>query len=157
MKIVLLLIGKTEGSWLKSAIEEYTSRIKRYLPFEIKEIPSLKNCANLSKTEWKSKEAEKILPLLHSSDHVILLDERGTEMTSVKFSDFLNKKLQSGIKKIVFIVGGPFGFDEVLKERADFQLSLSKMTFSHQMVRLFFAEQVYRAMSIIRNESYHHE
>ncbi len=157
MKVLLLVVGKTEESWLKSAIEEYASRIKRYLPFEIREIPSLKNSANLTRNEWKLKEGEKILPLLTPSDQVVLLDERGTEMSSVKFSGFLEKKFQSGAKSLVFIIGGPFGFDESVKKRADFLLSLSKMTFSHQMVRLFFTEQLYRAMTILKNESYHHE
>lgn len=157
MKVRLLVVGKTEDSWLKSAIEDYASRVKRYLPFEIKEIASLKNSANLNKAEWRSREAEKILSLLTPSDHVVLLDEKGTEMTSVRFSAFLGQKFQSGAKTLVFIVGGPFGFDESVKQRADFLLSLSKMTFSHQMVRLFFAEQLYRALTIMKNESYHHE
>jgi 23S rRNA (pseudouridine1915-N3)-methyltransferase len=157
MKVKLLVTGKTDEPYIRNGLDEYESRIRRYLSFETVEIPGLKNAVHLSKIEWKAKEAAKILPLLNSSDFVVLLDEKGKEMTSVEFSAFLNLKFSSGSKNLVFVVGGPYGFDDAVKKRADFKLSLSPMTFSHQMVRLFFLEQLYRALTILRNESYHHE
>lgn len=157
MKIRLLLIGKTEEEFLKTGIREYEMRISRYLPFEIVEIPALKNAANLSFAEQNSRECEMISKRLVPGDVVVLLDERGTEMRSVEFAAFLNKQFLSGNKNLVFVVGGPFGFDPAFKKNASSILSLSRMTFSHQMVRLFFTEQLYRALSIIRGESYHHE
>ena len=157
MKVKLLAIGKTDEPYLIKGIEEYRSRINRYLPFEIVELPGLKNASHLSKLEWKSKEAAKILPSFTSDDIIILLDERGKEMTSLEFSDFLNKKFSSGSKNLVFVIGGPYGFDEAVVKKSHFRLSLSQMTFSHQMVRLFFVEQLYRALTILRNEAYHHE
>jgi 23S rRNA (pseudouridine1915-N3)-methyltransferase len=157
MKIKLIAIGKTEERYLAEGIQEYTGRIRKYVSFEMTEIPGLKNASHLGKLEWKAKEAAKILPYFTSSDIVVLLDEKGKEMTSVGFSQFLNHQFGSGSKNLVFVVGGPFGFAEEVRKRASFTLSLSKMTFSHQMVRLFFAEQLYRALTILRNESYHHE
>jgi 23S rRNA (pseudouridine1915-N3)-methyltransferase len=157
MRIRLIVIGKTEESYLKSGMAEYESRINRYVKFSILELPGLKNSIHLSKNEWKIKEAEKIIQHLSPSDFVILLDERGKEMSSVEFSGFLNQRFSQQAKTLTFIVGGPFGFDESLKAKAGQLLSLSRMTFSHQMVRLFFLEQLYRAMTILKNESYHHE
>ncbi|MEI7500888.1 MAG: 23S rRNA (pseudouridine(1915)-N(3))-methyltransferase RlmH [Bacteroidota bacterium] len=157
MKIRLLLIGKTEEDYLKAGICEYEARIKRYVPFELIEIPALKNAATLSLTEQTLREADMINKNIQPGDIVVLLDERGKEMRSVEFASFLNKQFISGSKNLLFIVGGPFGFDTALKKQASFILSLSKMTFSHQMVRLFFAEQLYRALTILRGESYHHE
>jgi 23S rRNA (pseudouridine1915-N3)-methyltransferase len=157
MKIKLLVVGKTDESYLRSGLDDYGSRIKKYLAFEIVEIPGLKNASHLSKQEWKAREAAKILPLLSAPDTIILLDEKGNEMTSLEFSLFLNQKFSSSSKNLVFIVGGPYGFDESVKKKAGFMLSLSQMTFSHQMVRLFFLEQLYRALTILRNESYHHQ
>jgi len=157
MKIRLLVTGKTDEAYLKSGIGEYESRIRRYVPFEILEIQALKNSANLSEAGQKSKEAALILKQVLPSDVVVLLDEHGSEMTSTGFATFLNKRFLSGNKTLLFVVGGPFGFDGSVKKRADHILSMSKMTFSHQMVRLFFLEQLYRALTIQKGESYHHE
>jgi 23S rRNA (pseudouridine1915-N3)-methyltransferase len=157
MKLKLLAIGKTESPYLLEGLIDYESRIRRYIPLEITEIPGLKNASNLTKSEWKGKESTKILQQLNPSDIVILLDEKGKEMTSMEFSSFLNQKFSSGSKNLVFVIGGPYGFDESVKKMAQSILSLSKMTFSHQMVRLFFLEQLYRALTILRNEAYHHE
>ena len=157
MKVKLVAIGKTDESYLINGMQEYGNRIRHYLPLEVVEIPGLKNASHLGKPEWKAKEAAKILPLFSSQDIVILLDEKGKEMTSVEFSSFLNRNFSSGSKNLVFVIGGPFGFDESVRKKAQFELSLSKMTFSHQMVRLFFLEQLYRALTILRNEAYHHE
>ncbi len=157
MKVKLVAIGKTEEPYLITGMKEYETRITRYLPLDIVEIPGLKNTSHLSKPEWKAKEAAKILPVFTNSDIIILLDENGKEMTSVEFSSFLNLKFSSGSKNLVFVIGGPYGFDESVKKKAHFHLALSQMTFSHQMVRLFFLEQLYRALTILRNEAYHHE
>jgi 23S rRNA (pseudouridine1915-N3)-methyltransferase len=157
MKIKLLLIGKTEEAYLRTGILEYEMRIRRYVPFEIIEIPALKNAANLSNAEQNARESMVLNKQFSPGDVIILLDERGAEMSSTAFASFLNKQFISGNKNLVFIVGGPFGFDPALKKQASFILSLSKMTFSHQMVRLFFTEQLYRGLTIIRGESYHHE
>ncbi|MDP4281282.1 MAG: 23S rRNA (pseudouridine(1915)-N(3))-methyltransferase RlmH [Bacteroidota bacterium] len=157
MKIKLIVVGKTDKEYLRTGFHEYESRVKKYLPFEYIEIPALKSSQNLSHEECNRLEAEKIRSCISVGDTLILLDERGKEMRSVEFADFLNKRFQAGGKNLVFVVGGPFGFDEKLKKEAQFLISLSKMTFSHQMVRLFFAEQLYRALSILRNEPYHHE
>ncbi len=157
MKIKLLVIGKTEEEYLRKGIAAYTERIRHYLPFEITEIPALKNLQGISRNEWKSRECEKLMKMIAPGDCIVLLDERGKELSSVEFSGFLNQKMSSGIKTLTFIVGGPFGFDEALKSKASHLVSLSRMTFSHQMVRLFFTEQIYRAMTILKNEAYHHE
>ncbi|MEI6174316.1 MAG: 23S rRNA (pseudouridine(1915)-N(3))-methyltransferase RlmH [Bacteroidota bacterium] len=157
MKIRLLLIGKTEEDYLKAGIREYETRIKRYVPFEITEIPSIKNAASLSQVEQTQRESDMMRKYIQPGDVVVLLDERGKEMRSVEFSSFLNRQFISGGKTLLFIVGGPFGFDPEFKKQASVILSLSKMTFSHQMVRLFFTEQLYRALSILRGELYHHE
>jgi 23S rRNA (pseudouridine1915-N3)-methyltransferase len=157
MKIRLLLIGKTKEDFLKAGIREYETRIKRYIPFELTEIPAVKNAATLSQQEQNHRESEMILKYIQTGDILVLLDERGKEMRSVEFASFLNKQFISGNKNLFFAVGGAFGFDQSLKKKASFILSLSQMTFSHQMVRLFFAEQLYRALTILRGESYHHE
>jgi 23S rRNA (pseudouridine1915-N3)-methyltransferase len=156
MKVKLIAIGKTDEPYLIGGIKEYMSRINRYLSIEVIEIPGLKNASHLGQNEWKAKEATKILPVFTPKDVIILLDEKGKEMTSVEFSSFLNQRFASGSGNLVFVIGGPYGFDESVKNKADFRLSLSKMTFSHQMVRLFFLEQFYRALTILRNEAYHH-
>jgi 23S rRNA (pseudouridine1915-N3)-methyltransferase len=156
MKVRLLLTGKTEEEYLKTGVREYETRIKRYIPFEIVEIPALKNASGLSVAEQLAREAVLITRQFQSSDIVVLLDENGTEMKSQEFSRFLNQQFLSGGKNLVFVVGGPFGFDPALRKQASYALSLSKMTFSHQMVRLFFTEQLYRALTILRGESYHH-
>lgn len=157
MKIKLIAIGKTDEPYLIEGMKSYENRIRRYIPLEVVEIPGLKNASKLSKEEWKSKEAVKILSLLTTQDIIILLDEQGKEMGSVEFSSFLNQKFGSGSKNLIFIIGGPYGFDDAVRKRAHFILSLSQMTFSHQMVRLFFLEQLYRALTILRNEAYHHD
>jgi len=157
MKIRLLLTGKTEEDFLKTGIREYEMRVKRYVPFEIVEIPPIKNLSGLSHAGQMLRESELIQKQLQPGDVVVLLDEHGKEMRSTEFASFLNKQFLSGGKSLVFIVGGPFGTDPAIKKNADVILSLSRMTFSHQMVRLFFMEQLYRALSILRGESYHHE
>jgi 23S rRNA (pseudouridine1915-N3)-methyltransferase len=157
MKIRLLLCGKTEENYLKTGIGEYEMRIKRYVPFEIVEIPALKNAGTLSHAEQNLREAELIGKQVLPGEALVLLDEQGKEMRSSEFATFLNKQFISGNKSLAFVVGGPFGFDPSLKKKASFILSLSRMTFSHQMVRLFFTEQLYRALTILRGESYHHE
>ncbi len=157
MKIQLIVVGKTEETWLRLAVRDYETRIGHYIPFEMIEIAALKNSANLSQPEQKLRESEMVSRLLHPGDILVLLDEQGTEMRSVEFAGFLNKQFSSGGKTLVFVVGGPFGFGKEIKKKARYVLSLSKMTFSHQMVRLFFTEQLYRALTILRGESYHHE
>ncbi len=156
MKIKLLLIGKTDESYLKQGIEKYTKRIKHYLSFDFITIPDLKNTRNLSEEQQKQKEGELILNQLNPADFVALLDEKGKEYSSVAFSKFIEKQMISGLKNLVFIVGGPYGFSKQLYEKSNIKISLSQMTFSHQMVRLVFVEQLYRAMSIIKGEPYHH-
>lgn len=157
MKITFLVLGKTEDSYLKEGIEKYTKRLKHYIKFEIVEIPELKNTKNLSEDQQKTKEAELISKNLSNTDYIVLLDENGQELSSMQFSGFINKKMLSSVQNLVFVVGGPYGFDNSLLTTASEKLSLSKMTFSHQMVRLFFAEQVYRAFTILKGEPYHHE
>ena len=152
MKITLILTGKTDDSFLIAGIKEYQKRIERYVDFNIIEITSLKNTKNLSKSEYKRKEAEIILKKLTEKDFVVLLDERGKEYSSIEFAAFIKKSQRS----ITFIVGGAYGFDEQVYKRANAQISLSKMTFTHQMIRLIFVEQLYRAMTINNNEPYHH-
>jgi 23S rRNA (pseudouridine1915-N3)-methyltransferase len=157
MKITFLVVGKTEESFLKEGIDKYIKRLKHYVKFEVIEIPELKNTKNLSEDQQKQKEAELITKNITSTDYIVLLDERGQEYTSVQFSGFLSKKMLSSVQNLIFIIGGPYGFDNALLTRANEKLSLSKMTFSHQMVRLFFVEQVYRAFTILKGEPYHHE
>jgi len=157
MKITLLTIGKTEDSYLKDGIDKYLSRLKHYIKFEITEIPELKNTKALSQEQQKVKEAELIFKNTATTDHIILLDERGSELNSVQFSAMLNKKMIASVQNLVFIIGGPYGFDDSVYKRANDKLSLSRMTFSHQMVRLFFVEQVYRAFTILKGEPYHHQ
>ena len=157
MKIKLIVVGKTEEAYLREGIGEYSTRIGRYVPFEIIEIPAGKNPVSMPHSEQKSREMQLIDKHLKAGDVIVLLDEHGKEMRSVEFASFLNRQFLAGAKNLIFIVGGPFGFDDALKSKASFLVSLSKMTFSHQMVRLFFTEQLYRAMTILKGESYHHE
>lgn len=156
MKITLILNGKTEDDHIIKGFAVYEQRLKHYISFETIVIPALKNTKALSIDQQKQKEAELILKNLQNPDKVILLDENGKEYDSVGFSGFIQQQMNSGIKNLVFIVGGPYGFSDEIYKRANGKLSLSKMTFSHQMVRLFFIEQVYRAMTILKNEPYHH-
>jgi len=156
MKITFLTVGKTEDAYLKEGIEKYVKRLKHYTRLEIIELPELKNTKALTPEQQKVKEAEMILKKIGVTDHVILLDENGIEFTSKQFAGYINKKAVSSGVNLVFIVGGPYGFDEQVYQRANDKLSLSLMTFSHQMVRLFFTEQLYRAFTIIKGEPYHH-
>ena len=152
MKVKLLLIGKTEDGYMQTGIKLYQSRLTHYMDLAITEIPALKNTGNLSPKEFKKKEAELIFKKINDKDFVILLDEKGKEYSSIEFAAFLNKTE----RPITFIIGGAYGFDDTVYERANGLISLSKMTFTHQMIRLIFAEQLYRAMTILNNESYHH-
>ena len=157
MKICHLVIGKTDEEYLQKGIELFMKRIPHYISFEMKVIPDLKNSKNLSEEQQKAKEGELILQQLTSSDELLLLDEQGFEISSVDFARFLEKKMISGIKRLVLLIGGPYGFSESVYARANGKVSLSKMTFSHQMVRLIFLEQLYRAMTILKGEPYHHQ
>ena len=157
MKITLLTVGKTDKDGVRQGTDIYVSRLKHYIPFTISEIPELKNVSALSKDQIKTKEGELILKNLKPSDDVILMDEHGKEYTSVDFASLLQKKITYEGKDIVFIIGGAFGFSDEVYRRANSKISLSRMTFSHQMVRAIFAEQIYRAFTIMRGEPYHHE
>lgn len=157
MKINLLVVGKTIDKQLIKLTEEYQNRLKHYVTFSLLVIPELKNTKHLSETEQKEKEADLILKQIDAGDEVVLLDERGEQHTSMGFASFLEQKLLSSTKRMIFVVGGPYGFSERIYKRATGKISLSKMTFSHQMVRVIFLEQLYRAMTIIKGEPYHHE
>lgn len=157
MKIKLLAIGKTDNKELLQLIQVYQNRLKHYIKFELEIIPDIKKVKSLSENQQKIKEGELILKRLQSADELILLDEKGKEFRSIEFSKYLQKKMNSGIKQLVFVIGGPYGFSEEVYKKSKGKISLSKMTFSHQMVRLFIVEQVYRAFTIIKNEPYHHE
>ncbi len=157
MEIQLLTVGKTNQSYIQTGIDDYCKRLKRYVAFNIVSLPDIKSTKGITEVQQKEKEGELILNYLSPSDMVILLDEHGKEFTSVEFSKFLQKTFASGRKRAVFVVGGPYGFSEAVYRRADAKCSLSKMTFTHEMVRLFFTEQIYRAMTIIKGEPYHHE
>jgi 23S rRNA (pseudouridine1915-N3)-methyltransferase len=156
MTIKLLGIGKTDDPALQNLTEVYINRLQFYNKFEFELIPDIKKAKNLNENQQKQKEGELILSKLTASDFVVLLDEGGKQFTSEAFSEYIQKRLNSGLKQLVFVIGGPYGFSEAVYNRADSTISLSKMTFSHQMVRLFFTEQLYRAFTILRNEPYHH-
>lgn len=156
MKITLVLNGKTEDDYIIKGCNVYEQRLKHYLPFETIVIPALKNTKAMSIGQQKQKEGELLLKLLQPADKLILLDENGKESDSVGFANFLQQQMNSGIRNLVFVVGGPYGFSEEIYQRANGKIALSKMTFSHQMVRLFFIEQVYRGMTILKGEPYHH-
>lgn len=157
MNIVLLTIGKLKNKNLSEVISMYTERLRHYIPYEIVELPDIRNSAKYSKEEIKTAEGQLILSKILPNDFVILLDERGNEYTSIEFSKHIQNIISAGKKRMVLIVGGPFGFSKEVYDRIPHRLSLSKMTFSHEMVRLFISEQIYRAMTILRGESYHHE
>ncbi|MBA3971663.1 MAG: 23S rRNA (pseudouridine(1915)-N(3))-methyltransferase RlmH [Bacteroidetes bacterium] len=156
MKITLVLNGRTEDDYIIKGYNTYEQRLKHYISFETVVIPALKNTKAMSVEQQKQKEGELLLKQIQTSDRLILLDENGKEFNSVGFSDFIQKQMNSGIKNLVLVVGGPYGFSDEIYKRADGKIALSKMTFSHQMVRLFFVEQLYRAMTILKNEPYHH-
>jgi len=156
MQITLLAIGKTDNKQLLQLIDEYTKRLGFYIKFNIEIIPDIKNSKNLSEAQQKQKEGELLLSKAKPTDVLILLDENGKQLDSVGFSSYLQKHMNSGIKQLIFVIGGPYGFSNEVYQKAQGKLSLSKMTFSHQMVRLFIIEQLYRGFTILRNEPYHH-
>ncbi|MCC1484833.1 23S rRNA (pseudouridine(1915)-N(3))-methyltransferase RlmH [Winogradskyella immobilis] len=156
MTIKLIAIGKTDNKALIGLIEDYTKRLSHYTRFEFEIIPDIKNVKHLSESQQKEKEGELILAKTQKADVLILLDENGKQYTSIEFSKYLQKHMNSGIKTLIFVIGGPYGFSNPVYQRANGKLGLSKMTFSHQMVRLFFIEQLYRGFTILKNEPYHH-
>ena len=157
MRITLRVIGKTDFEWIKEGLGLYTRRLSHYIPFALEEIPEPKIPVSATQDFVKEKEGALLLSGLKPSDEVILLDERGPQMRSVEFARYLQDKMARGGRNIVFMIGGPYGFSQAVYDRAEGKISLSKMTFSHQMVRVFFVEQVYRAMTILGGEPYHHE
>ena len=157
MKAILLSVGKTDDDFYAQAIDVFKKRLGFYIPFDMKFVPDLKNTKNLSEKEQKNLEGEGILNRIQPGDYVVLLDDKGKQYSSTEFARFMEKKSHSVPKRLVFVVGGPYGFSEAVYARANEKLSLSKMTFTHQMVRLVFVEQLYRAMTILNNEPYHHE
>ena len=156
MKTILILVGKTQSKIFKVGIDDYVSRIEHYMPFSITTISELKNTKSLSEDQQKQKEGELILKEIQPSDTVVLLDEHGADFRSVEYANWLKQK-QSTARRLIFIIGGPYGFSPDVYARANEKISLSRMTFSHQMVRLIFTEQLYRACTIIKGEPYHHE
>ena len=157
MKITLLTVGKTDKDWVRQGLDIYVSRLKHYVPFSITEIPELKNVSALTKEQIKTREGELILKNIRNTDDVILLDERGKEYSSMELARILQDKMTYGGRDIVYVIGGAYGFSDAVYARANSKLSLSRMTFSHQMVRAIFAEQIYRAFTIMKGEPYHHE
>jgi 23S rRNA (pseudouridine1915-N3)-methyltransferase len=157
MKIQLLLVGKTTQDFVERGVTEFCGRLKHYLPFEIQVIPDIKNTKNLSFEQQKEKEGELILKSIQPGDYVVLLDEHGKEFTSLNFAEYLERKTHTVPKCLVFIIGGPYGFSQKVQDIASEKIALSQMTFSHQLIRLIFVEQLYRAMTILHNEPYHHE
>lgn len=157
MKIKVLVLGKTDAKALKELIQKYESRLRHYIPFSMEIIPDLKNTKNLSISLQKEKEGQLILNKINTSDRLFLLDKKGKDYDSIEFSMFLQKQMNSGLKQMVIAIGGPYGFSEAVYKSAHGKISFSKMTFSHQMIRLFVVEQLYRGMSILKNEPYHHQ
>lgn len=157
MKIALIVIGKTDANYFAQAIAEYTNRLTHYIPYEMVVIPDIKHVKNLSEAQQKEKEGELILKAMQTGDYLVLLDERGKDFSSMQFATYIEKKMHTVSKRLVFVVGGPYGFSESVYKASSEKISLSKMTFSHQMIRLIFVEQIYRAMTILNNEPYHHE
>lgn len=157
MKIVLVVIGKTDEKYLESGIVKFIDRLKHYIPFELKVISDIKNTKNMKPEQQKAKEGELILAQFKAGDEVILLDEGGKTFSSRGFSGFIENKMVRGLKRLVFVIGGPYGFSKDLYARSNGKVSLSEMTFSHQMVRLIFVEQLYRAFTILKNQPYHHD
>ena len=157
VKILLLTIGNTDKKYMREGIDDYVKRLTFYIPFEMKVIPDIKNRSSLSTELQKEKEGQLILNQVSSGDLLILLDEHGTEFSSVAFSKWIEKKMIAGTRQLIFVIGGPYGFSNIVYQRSDIKISMSKLTFSHQMARMIFVEQIYRAMTIIKNEPYHHE
>lgn len=156
MNIVLLTVGKTEASYWKEALAEYQRRLQHYVPFELQALPEVKNTKNLTMSQQKTQEGVLIRKAMQAGDWFVLLDEQGKEYTSMEFAAYLEKKIQIVSRRLVFVIGGPYGFSDEVYQMASERLSLSKMTFSHQMIRPIFVEQLYRAMTILRGEPYHH-
>ena len=157
MKITLLTVGKTDKDWVRQGMDIYVSRLKHYIPFSVIEIPELKNVSALTKEQIKVREGELILKNVKPADDLVLLDERGKEYTSVELAKVIQDKISYVGKDIVYVIGGAYGFSDAVYQRADSKMSLSRMTFSHKMVRAIFVEQIYRAFTIMRGEPYHHE
>ena len=157
MNMILLTVGKTDVKWVKEGLDLYVSRLKHYVPFSVVEIPELKKVSSLTHQQIKEKEGELILKQVGPSDILVLMDEHGREYRSLEFAEFIEKQMASGAKNVIFTIGGAYGFSEEVYQRANLKISLSKMTFSHQMVRAIFAEQLYRACTILKGEPYHHE
>jgi|TARA_B110000503_G_scaffold46455_1_gene75803 23S rRNA (pseudouridine1915-N3)-methyltransferase len=157
MKITLLLVGKTDDSTIGQLVDDYTKRLSHYVSFNHQVLPDLKKTKHLTQEQQKQQEGNLLMAQIAPSDYVILLDEKGKQYSSIRFSEFIQKQLNSGVKHVVFVVGGPYGFSDLIYERSNALLSLSPMTFSHQMVRLFFTEQLYRAFTILKGEPYHHQ
>ena len=157
MKISLLVVGKTVEPYFVAGIEEYSKRLAHYVPFEMIVIPELRNTKSLSTDQQKEREADLILKSLLPGDYIVLLDEHGKEFTSMQFASYLEKKMANVARRLVFVIGGPYGFSNRVYQAAHEKISLSKMTYSHQMIRLIFTEQLYRAMTILNNEPYQHE
>lgn len=157
MNIELIVVGKTDSKEVAALVDMYLKRINFYNRFNISYIPDIRNAKNLSEAQQKSSEGEAILRLLDDSDRVVLLDEKGQEFRSIEYAEWLQKRMNSGVKRLVFIIGGPYGFSDAVYKRANEKISLSKMTFSHQIIRAIFTEQLYRAYTILRGEPYHHE
>ena len=156
MKIKLIVVGKTKSKYLVDGEIEYEKRLKHYTKFEEITIPDVKHSGKLSESELKKKEGQMILAKLENSEHVILLDDKGKSHSSIEFANFLQQKMNCGLKSLVFVIGGPYGFSDEVYQSANLKLSLSKMTFSHQMIRMIFKEQLYRGFSVLRGEKYHH-
>ncbi|MEJ6662944.1 MAG: 23S rRNA (pseudouridine(1915)-N(3))-methyltransferase RlmH [Flavobacteriaceae bacterium] len=157
MKITLLLVGKTDDSTIGQLVDDYTKRLSHYVSFNHQVLPDLKKTKHLTQEQQKQQEGNLLMAQIAPADYVILLDEKGKQYSSIRFSEFIQKQLNSGVKHVVFVVGGPYGFSDLIYERSNALLSLSPMTFSHQMVRLFFTEQLYRAFTILKGEPYHHQ
>ena len=157
MNIELIVVGKTDMKEVAALVDMYTKRINFYNKFNITYLPDIRNSKNLSESQQKTAEGEAILRLIDDSDRVVLLDEKGSEFRSVEYAEWLQKRMNSGIRRLVFVIGGPYGFSDAVYQRANSKISLSKMTFSHQMVRAIFVEQLYRAFTIMKGEPYHHE
>lgn len=157
MRITLLVVGKTDAKYFVDAVNEYSNRLGHYIPFDTQVIPDIKNSKNLTADQQKEKEGEIVLKSLQAGDYLVLLDDKGKEYTSMQFASYIEKKTHTVSKRLVFLIGGPYGFSQSVYDKANEKLTLSRMTFSHQMVRLIFVEQLYRAMTILNNEPYHHE
>ena len=157
MNIELIVVGKTDMKEVEALVTMYTKRLNHYVKFAITTLADVRNTRKLSEAEQKRLEGEQILKLISDADHLMLLDEHGAEYRSIEFADMLQRRMLSGTKRLVFVIGGPYGFSDAIYQRANSKLSLSKMTFSHQIVRAIFTEQLYRAFTILKNEPYHHE